>query len=400
MCRKVSALVVMGYPLPFPGAGCRRVSHIVHCLSHLSKVYVLTTVSALSLSKLKLSFESFPTFRIPVIFSDCKILQLFFAFLAFMYTFFLSFILRAHVLLISIPPGNIGLGAFFAGLLLKRKIIIDYRDEYEGSIFSPILYYKSKLYRIMLKHSHAVVAVTNTLAMNLVRNIGNINRVFCIRNVSNPKIFRPLPEKDRLAIREKFAMLPEDFVIVYNGHLGMSYYNVANVIAAIRILALKGVKNIKLLVIGKYPPQLNSLLERFDMTSYVKLIGVVQDPHVLSRIIASGDLGIIPYINHPLLKGCIPMKFYEYCACGLPVIATVHDDSELAHLIRKYKVGVIVSPDNPRVLAERLQELLQNTNALKEFGKNARTFVCKFSDVSVFCSRYLYIVKKLLANAT
>jgi hypothetical protein len=72
------------------------------------------------------------------------------------------------------------------------------------------------------------------------------------------------------------------------------------------------------------------------------------------HLINESDVGLIPYDDNPLWKNSLPAKFFEYCACEIPVIATAYADSLLAELIRKYDIGLTSPPMNEAKLAEAI----------------------------------------------
>ena len=120
----------------------------------------------------------------------------------------------------------------------------------------------------------------------------------------------------------------------------------------------------------------------------------VTDPEkkreAVSRILSCCNAGIVPYDDNPLWVYAHPMKFFDYCASGLPVIATAFQDSELASLIRKYKVGYVVEPLNSIELASAIRKFCSlSEKERRDMGERAVSLV-----VSDFSK--LEITKKLM----
>jgi len=59
--------------------------------------------------------------------------------------------------------------------------------------------------------------------------------------------------------------------------------------------------------------------------SNVSLRGPVA-PQDVPGLLAGCDVGIIPFLNTPLTRAIHPVKLYEYCAAGLPVVASDLDE--------------------------------------------------------------------------
>jgi glycosyltransferase involved in cell wall biosynthesis len=108
-------------------------------------------------------------------------------------------------------------------------------------------------------------------------------------------------------------------------------------------------------------------------TSYIKTIekniqdrGLESKVH-LERAVSKLDLlqttslhnfGLIPWRNNfPQKQFSMPNKFFEYLSAGLPVICT--DDSEIAQIVKKNKLGIVFVYSNIEKLAKTLKSLDQ-----------------------------------------
>lgn len=123
---------------------------------------------------------------------------------------------------------------------------------------------------------------------------------------------------------------------------------------------------------------------------HIRYFGIISNPAIIARILSACDIGIIPYDDHPLWKRTYSTKLFEYCAIGLPVIATVHEDSILASLIKENNVGIIVPPVDPDSLASGIQRLSENNELTSQFSLHALRFARKYDR--------LLQAKKLLVN--
>ena len=70
----------------------------------------------------------------------------------------------------------------------------------------------------------------------------------------------------------------------------------------------------------------------------------------------------------------MPSKILGYMAASRPVIAAVDTDSDTAELIRKAKCGMVVSPDQPKDIAEAILEVYRQPMKRKSMGKAGYTY--------------------------
>jgi glycosyltransferase involved in cell wall biosynthesis/polysaccharide pyruvyl transferase WcaK-like protein len=90
----------------------------------------------------------------------------------------------------------------------------------------------------------------------------------------------------------------------------------------------------------------------------------------------------------------LPIAILEGMANGLPIIATAV--GEVPNIIRNGKTGVLLSPDNPELLASAIMNLLSDTEARRTLGSAARNLVERDYSRERMTSGYLRIYKDAL----
>jgi glycosyltransferase involved in cell wall biosynthesis len=242
---------------------------------------------------------------------------------------------------------------------MRRKIIIDYRDEFEdylimntrkwGFFYRSLKRFLTNLYR----NATLVTPVTPAVAENLKRR--GIHNVKVICDGVDTKIFQP---SNKNKMRSEFHLPQESFVIAYLGNI-YKPYRVDIVIRALKKLNEKDLKRKYLLILaggGDVKSVLN-LASNLGISDSVKYFGVIKNPTEIAKILSSADCGIIPYDDNPLWQKTYSTKLFEYCAVGLPVVGTVHENSALAAAIKVNKMGLIIPPINSDALASSLETL-------------------------------------------
>ena len=90
-------------------------------------------------------------------------------------------------------------------------------------------------------------------------------------------------------------------------------------------------------------------------------------------------------------NGTSPNKFFDYLACGLPVINNY--PGWLSELIIKNELGFVIPPQDNKLFAKKLISIADNKNILLKMSKNSRSCVEIFNKNSLI-NKFYSIVKK------
>jgi colanic acid biosynthesis glycosyl transferase WcaI len=296
---------------------------------------------------------------------------------------------KPNVVIVSVPSGDVGLGALIACKLVRVKSMVDYRDEWENytinlensrlkkSFYSTV---KKLLVSIYAK-SQLITAVTPNFVDSL-KSMGIVNARL-LPNGADIKTFKPLSIK-----KEK-----QSFTIFYSGTIG-GYYRLDVAIKSLKKLVDIGIGNVKLVIAGGGEVQkIFKLADDLGVLNNIEYKGTTNDKKKLAHLIAKADVGLIPYDANPLWKNSLPAKFFEYCACGIPVIATAHEDSLLNHWIRKYRIGITSPPMDEKKLAEAVYRIYQSKSFREEAGKRARVLIEEKFDRNKIAEQFLQLIE-------
>ncbi len=303
-------------------------------------------------------------------------------------------IYRPKVAIISMPTGDVGLGSILACMCVKKKFIIDYRDEWEDYGMSNTRLKIMRSFYARLKRfatvfyakSVLIVTVTKGVKQSLLKR--GLRNVEVVTNGADLNIYKPTSSTERF---------PE-FTIFYSGLVG-KYYRIDVVIKALKSMLESGYTGAYLKFAGwgdiKSTIDLASELKISDKVEY---LGIINDKHKLSKLIARSTVGVIPFDDNPLWKNALPAKFFEYCACGIPVIASAQDNSILANHINNYNIGKQVTPLDADSMSEAFTQLYMDPDKIIEFGTNARTLIENEYDREKNAVYFLELLIKSLEN--
>lgn len=90
----------------------------------------------------------------------------------------------------------------------------------------------------------------------------------------------------------------------------------------------------------------------------------------------------------------LPTKVYEYMAMGMPVILS--DIPSTRRLIEKYKFGLLVNPDQPEDIAEKITYLLAHPDEMKAMGEKGKQLVLTEWNWSKEEEKLLWLYKEIL----
>jgi len=291
-------------------------------------------------------------------------------------TFLMIFFKRPDLLVISIPKGDTALGSCFVGLAFRKKIIIDYRDEWEDykidqakteNFRKLCKSLKQQMTKFYLRCNH-VITVTEPIVQKLSNR--GIKNVKLIPNGADIKIFKP---DDKVKLRQAMGYDERDFIFVYSGGIA-GYYRLDLVVRSIGNLIKKN-QNVKLVLVGRgsYLKELKNLIKKEGLEKNIHYLGEVFEKKELAKILSASDVGIVPFDSNPLWKNALPSKALEYFACGLPVVATVFEDSVLGKIITENQIGLISVPENVDELTNVLEQIIND----EEFVNKVQDRACK-----------------------
>lgn len=136
------------------------------------------------------------------------------------------------------------------------------------------------------------------------------------------------------------------------------------------IIVLNHRKDVKFLIAGKdvkgkenYKKELTRYIDQMKLNSHIKFMGFVEDiPRFLSILDVFVCASIIPEAFGVVIS--------EAMAMGLAVVAPNMGGPK--ELIEDSKNGLLIDPDNPKLLANSILKLLDDPLLKKRLGQNAR----------------------------
>ena len=159
---------------------------------------------------------------------------------------------------------------------------------------------------------------------------------------------------------------------------------------AIKILKEKYQKEIKAAIVGEgyLEEELKELVTELGIEKEVEFLGVRRD---IERLMKSTQIFVLP--SH--WEG-LPLVILEAMSSRVSIIAT--SVGGISEVIEHEKEGILISPEDPEVLASAISELLKDEELRVKLGINAYKKVKEKYSIEVYTDNILELYKSLISD--
>lgn len=189
----------------------------------------------------------------------------------------------------------------------------------------------------------------------------------------------------------------KNFDLVYRGGLS-ERAGTYDLLYALHLLKSRS-RSLRLLLIGYFDNAaaeaiLRERIARLGLAANVELCGRI--PHDdMATALAQAQIGICPLQNTAKFSLNIPVKVFEYWACGLPVIAS--DLPPIRPYFRTASAGLLFTPGDSIGLATSIEWLLDHPRAADAMGRNGRAAIVSRFNNEAEISRLEAFLAKIAA---
>ena len=113
----------------------------------------------------------------------------------------------------------------------------------------------------------------------------------------------------------------------------------------------------------------------------------------MAKLISCCNVGVVPYDGNLLWKNSLPVKSFEYFACGLPIIATAYYDSVLGKLVENNQIGIVSKPESAESLAVSIDKIYHSD--IESAGKRAISLMKTTYDRNIIAEKFLKVLEEL-----
>lgn len=262
--------------------------------------------------------------------------------------------------------------ALLLKLLLRKRVVFDCYEDFASMALTmrnaPLLLRSVAASMVsaglrVAVHSFDGVMTADPLTLRKMARTGRCHKI-TFYNFPNLDVFPPLA-----------AEPAKDFDIVYRGGLS-ERAGTWVLLDGMRLLALRG-KSARLLLIGycddsAVEAALRERIRELDLAGHVELMKRI--PHdEMAQALSRARIGISPLQDVPKFRVNIPVKVFEYWACGLPVIAS--DLPPIRPFFKNVNGGLLFQPADASALAHSMGWMLDHPEISSRMGRNGRDAV-------------------------
>jgi len=241
-------------------------------------------------------------------------------------------------------------------LLFRKPLIVDAADKYDCD----------PVERFFLKRSDQVAYITSSLRKELEAKYGiKPESLFYLPNGVDLHLFkRTKSYKNPYPRGKKIVLFVGDIYTI-------------DILIKAAPLVIDKIPDTLFVVVGNGKAQSwkmkvdeAGLLNCFHFTGYI--------PHnEIPKYIHHADVCVSTFTHQPYLEYALPLKLFEYMACGKPIVAT--NVAGTAEVIKHGYNGFLIEPNEHENFAKYINLLLVDSHMRKKMGSNGKAFVRKFT---------------------
>jgi glycosyltransferase involved in cell wall biosynthesis len=270
---------------------------------------------------------------------------------------------------------------FMAGYLLKKPLMSTCHNWISDDLRTRAYY---RLDKTILRRFHRVVAVSEDIETELLRNRISRNKISLIFNGIDTSKFGDGSGNIRREFNIDDSTKVIGTVARFTAEKGMPY-----LLEAAKEL-LNSFPDIVFMIVGDGPLKNDLAKKSIDLgiSERVVFTGMRDDmPEVYSAM----DIFVLPS-----LKEGLPMVLLEAMSAGKPVVAT--SVGAVTRVIENGKEGLLVSPGDANELKRAITLMLTDGEFSRQVSRNAYNRVSGNFSSKAMCSRYLEIYETLVKN--
>jgi hypothetical protein len=223
-----------------------------------------------------------------------------------------------------------------------------------------------------------IIAIGNLAAAYISKEYRPKATVFAMPIGVDPNKFPRLSKDDCRTNLVKDGILSSDlvnkFILLYSGLISNAT-QVENL--AYAASKLKDEKHVVFLIVGdgEGKQNLSKLKVEHNLANFYLL--PFQPREIMPQIISSADVCIVSLPPEPIFDVDVPTKFYEYLACGRPLIGI--SQGEVAEIINSSNIGRTAKAGDIDSLVEIIKELKNSPSLMQTIKVNCESTLHRFS---------------------
>jgi len=188
--------------------------------------------------------------------------------------------------------------------------------------------------------------------------------------------------------------LGDKFIVSFAGVLGYSQ-DIDIILEAAK--RLEEHEDILFIIVGDGVEKSRLGAKTFKMNLFnVKFIPMQsRDKYV--RLLQASDV-CLATLRKEVKTPVVPSKIISIMAAGRPVITCMDMEGDASKLVNDARCGVVLPPENARLLSENILRLFQNREIRERLGYNGRKYAEQHLSLKVYVQHYIKLFNKLVSK--
>jgi len=294
--------------------------------------------------------------------------------ISFMVTSFLGALTAGpcDIILVSSPPLFLGATAWLLHIIKGAPFVLDLRDYWPRAAVElgqlrnrAVRRLAERLEVFLYRRAARLVVVTPAMLDMLLRRGVSRHRIELIMNGADLERFVPAAGFDEKKNGKS--------TVIYGGTHGL-VHGMEVILDAAEILKDDGRIEFLLVGDGVAKPRLMSDAGARGLSN-IRFVRS-QQPEELAQTIRSADVCVATTGTSEFsATTVIPVKMFDYMACGRPIVAAVGGDAR--HVIEEAHGGIVVEPGDGAGLASAVLRLVGDPELRRELGDNGHEYVTR-----------------------
>jgi colanic acid biosynthesis glycosyl transferase WcaI len=281
---------------------------------------------------------------------------------------------RPELVIVISPPLQLSITAFLIQKLRQARVFLEIQDLVPDAAIavgslregSTAVRIGQGLERFAYRTAESIGVICDGMRANLISKGVPEKKVSVLPNYIDTSFMKPVSGQN--GFRQRINMGREQFLVMYSGSIagkqGLETFVRAGAEFEIEL-------DVTCCVIGEGPylSEIKKIADGLGLHRFQFL--PLQPRDSLPSQLSSADVLIITQ-RATVRDVVFPGKMLYYMAAGRPILASVSKDSETGRFIREHAVGLVVSPEDPVLMADAIRWLKSHPQEARQFGINGR----------------------------
>lgn len=261
-----------------------------------------------------------------------------------------------------------------------KPVIYSIQDMFPGSsIHSGVMNKKwmqnifYRLQKIAYRKADYINVISKDMKNKVIEQGISADKIHVVVDWCDTSIVREVKWESNRFVK-KYNLSKEKFYVQYAGTMGYVFdYKIILEVAKL----IKSYPAIELQMIGQ-GSQKEQFINKCKENNLTNIVFYPLEPlHMVSDVYSASSVGLIP-LKKGIIGNSVPSKAAQLMACGRTIINSVDIDSEYFKMFNDNNIGISVSNEKPKEIADAIIYMYKNENKRLEMASNAKKFGQKY----------------------